>query len=148
MGYGGFGGRLAFLGMVNSLFPILRLPQVQWHLFPHKFPLISNIFHLFPLIPLITCFYCSKLYYHHRYRTDTNGGFAFLYWWLENYQALLWCPLRFGLVLKGECINQKKLDVKTWPLSGPNRTHQSCYPTWSCCGRTRLHLQTKDSHIS
>ena len=25
------------------------------------------------------------------------------------------CPLRFGLVLKGESINPKKLDVKTWP---------------------------------
>ena len=59
---------------------------------------------------------------------------------LQEYSPLMWramyglslprgCPLRFGLVLKRECINPKKLDVKTWLLSGPNRTHQSCYPT-------------------
>ena len=57
------------------------------------------------------------------------------------YYCLDGCPLRFGLVLKGECINQKKLDVKTWPLSGANRTHQSCYPTWCRRSRTRRHSQ-------
>ena len=35
----------------------------------------------------------------------------------------------------------KKLDVKTWLFRGPNRAHQSCHPTWSHRGRTRIHSQ-------
>ena len=38
--------------------------------------------------------------------------------------------LRFKLrLLHGGGTYKKKLDLKTWPLSGPNRTHKSCYPT-------------------
>ena len=33
--------------------------------------------------------------------------------------------LRFGLVLRGKCINQKKLNVKTLPLVGTNWALQS-----------------------
>ena len=47
-------------------------------------------------------------------------------------------PLHFCLVLRGKCINQKKLNVKTLPLDGTNWALQSYTPLKLPSGRAEV----------
>ena len=47
-------------------------------------------------------------------------------------------PLRFGLVLRGKCINQKKLNVKTLPVDGIKWALQSNTPLKLPSGRAEV----------
>ena len=53
----------------------------------------------------------------------------------------LWISFTFWTRSQKGMHQSKKARRKTWPLSGANRTHQSCYPTWCRRSRTRRHSQ-------